>query len=121
MNPTDPRAEAVWKRTLPQIRSTRRHRRNRRIAVAGAACGTFAIWLTLQSPEAPGKPTVHIETAHPKIETMAVMRVDENGTIRLEEIAANELGSFEFAFGQTPLLPSELAASEIFPEDPPWF
>jgi hypothetical protein len=121
MNPTDPQAEAVWERTLPQIRDTRRNRRNLRIAGAVAACCALAIWLTPQSPEAPGMPTVRIEPAPPKIETMAVMRVDENGTIRLEEIASNELGSFEFAFGQTPLLPSEMAASEIFPEDFPWF
>lgn len=106
MNPPDPQADAVWQRTLPQIRATRRKRKIRRIAGGAAACCAFAIWFTLQSPEAPEKPTARIEPATPKIETMAVMRVDENGTIRLEEIASNELGSFELAFGQTPLLPS---------------
>ena len=38
---------------------------------------------------------------------MAVMRVDENGTIRLEEIASNNLGTIYFDFGQTPILHSE--------------
>lgn len=121
MNPSDQQAEAVWKRTLPQIRSTRRRRRNRRIAGAGAAGCAFAIWFTLQGPDAPQKSTAHIEPASPKIETIAVMKVDENGTIRLEEITSDELGSFQFAFGQTPLLPSKMAISEIFPEDSPWF
>jgi hypothetical protein len=106
MNPPDPQADAVWQSTLPQIRATRRKRRNRRIAGGAAACFAFAIWFTLQSSEVPANPVAQIEPAPPKIETMAVMRVDENGTIHLEEIAANELGSFEFAFGQTPLLPS---------------
>ena len=107
MNPPDPQAEAVWQRTLPQIRSTRRKRKIRRIVGAGAACCGLALWLMPQSPDTRGIPMVHIEPDLPKFETMAVMRVDENGTIRLEEIASNELGSIEFAFGQTPLLPSE--------------
>jgi len=121
MNPPDPQTEAVWQRTLPQIRATRRNRKTRRIAAATTACCALAIWFTPQSPDAIEKPTARIEPEPPKIETMAVMRVDENGTIRLEEIASNELGSIEFAFGQTPLLPSEMAASEMFPEDFPWF
>jgi hypothetical protein len=107
MNPPDPQAESVWQRTLPQIRATRRKRRNRRIAGGAAACCALAIWLTPRSPETAGTPTAHIEPALPKFETMAVMRVDENGTIRLEEIASNELGSNDFALGQTPILHSQ--------------
>lgn len=107
MNLPDPQADAVWQSTLPQIRTTRRNRRNRRIGGGVAACCAFAIWFTLQSPEVPEKPTAQIEPATPKIETMAVMRVDENGTIRLEEIASNNLGIIDFDFGQTPILHSE--------------
>ncbi len=106
MNPPDPQSDAVWQSTLPQIRSTRRKRRNRRIVGAGAACCGLALWLMPQSPDTQIIPIVHIAPEPQQVATMAVMRVDENGTIRLEEIASNELGSFEFAFGQTPLLPS---------------
>jgi len=120
MNPPDPQAEAVWERTLPQIRSTRRKRKICQIAGGVAACCGLTIWLTPQNPESPRLPTAHIEPAPRKIETMAVMRVDENGTIRLEEIASNELGTIEFAFGQTPLLPSEWAVSAIFTDDIRW-
>jgi hypothetical protein len=119
MNPPDPQAEAVWERTLPQIRATRRKRKIRRIA--GAACCAIALWFTLQSPEAPDPPTALSAPTLPKIETMAVMRMDENGTIRLEEIATNELGSIELAFGETPLLPSEMTASGLSSDDFPWF
>jgi len=107
MNPPDPQSDAVWQSILPQIRATRRKRSNSRIAGGAAACCAFAIWFTLQSPEAPEKQTARIEPATPKIETMAVMRVDENGTIRLEEIASNNLGTIDFDFGQTPILHSE--------------
>ena len=106
MNPPDPQAEAVWQRTLTQIRSTRRKRKVRRIAGGAAAFCGLALWLMPQSPENQGIPLIHIAPEPQQIATMAVMRVDENGTIRLEEIASNELGAIEFAFGQTPLLPA---------------
>lgn len=120
MNLPDTQAEAIWERTLPKIRATRRNRKIRRIMGGAAACCGLAIWLTPQRPENHGKPTAHSVPTPQKIETMAVMRVDENGTIRLEEIASNELGSIEFAFGQTPLLPSEWVASVTFPDDDRW-
>ncbi len=107
MNPPDPQAETVWQRTLAQIRSTRRKRKIRRIAGGIAACFGLALWLIPQSPENQRIPIIHIAPEPQQIATMAVMRVDENGTIRLEEIASNELGAIELAFGQTPLLPSE--------------
>lgn len=106
MNAPDPQAEAVWQQTLPQIRATRRNRRIRRIVGAGAACCGLALWLMPQSPDTREIPIVRIAPEPQQIATMAVMRVDENGTIRLEEIASNELGAIEFAFGQTPLLPA---------------
>lgn len=123
MNPPDPQSEAVWNRTLPQIRSTRRKRKLHRIAGAGAgaACSAFALWFTLQSPKTPDPPTALSEPTLPKIATMAVMRMDENGAIRLQEIATNELGSIELTFGETPFLPPEMAVSEISSFDFPWF
>ena len=81
MNSPNPQAEAVWERTLPQIRSTRRKRKIRRIAGGVAACCGLVIWLTPQSPVAPRNPSVHFEPTPREIATIAVMRVDENGTI----------------------------------------
>jgi hypothetical protein len=108
MNPPDPHAEAVWERTLPQIRSTRRRRGYRRItAAAVAGCG-LAMWLTLQGTKPTDKSVAHIEAATPVVETLAVMRIDDTGAIRLEEVASNELGSIELALGQTPLLTDDL-------------
>lgn len=104
MNPSDQHAEAVWERTLPHIRSTRRRRGYRRIAGAAAACCGLAIWLTLQGTKPIDKPVAHIEPAAPVFETIAVMRIDDNGDIRLEEIACNELGAIELTLGQTPLI-----------------
>jgi hypothetical protein len=108
MNPPDPHAEMVWQRTLPQIRSTRRRRTCRRIAGAAAACCVFAMWLTLQGSKPTAKPVVRIEPAAPVFETLAVMRIDDHGTIRLEEVAAHELGTVELALGQTPLLSDDM-------------
>ena len=104
MNPPDHHSEAVWERTLPHIRSTRRKRRYRRIAGVAAACCGFALWLTLRGPENTAEPVVSIEPAAPGVETIVVMRIDDHGAIRLEEVASNELGQIELALGQAPLL-----------------
>jgi hypothetical protein len=108
MNRPDAHAEAVWERTLPHIRSTRRRRGYRRIAGAAAACCGLAIWLTLHDTRPIAKPVVHIEPAAPVFETIAVMRIDDNGDIRLEEIASNELGEIELTLGQAPLISYDL-------------
>jgi hypothetical protein len=42
------------------------------------------------------------------METIAVMRIDEQGAIRLEEVVAGELGTMELALGETPLLSDEM-------------
>lgn len=108
MNPNDPHAEAVWQRTLPHIRSTRRRRACRRITGAAAACCGLAAWFVLQGTKPTDKPVARIEPETPEFETIAVMRIDDHGTIRLEEVAANELGAVELALGQTPLLSDDL-------------
>lgn len=107
MNPHDHHAAAVWERTLPQIRATRRMRGYRRIAGAAVACCGLAVWLTLQVSKTSDKPVVSIQPPTPDFETLVVMRIDDNGAIRLEEVASNELGPIEFALGQTPLLSYE--------------
>lgn len=67
------------------------------------------MWLTLQGTKPTDKPVVHIGSEEPFFETIAVMRIDDHGTIRLEEVAANELGTIELALGQTPLLSDDLS------------
>jgi len=108
MNPNDHLAEAVWQRTLPLIRSTRRRRAARRITGAAAVCCGVAVWFTIQGIKPGDKPVVHADSAIPVYETIAVMRIDDHGAIRLEEVAANELGTVELALGQTPLLSDEM-------------
>jgi len=105
MNPSDRHSEAVWEHTLPHIRSTRRRRSCRRITGAAAVCGALAaVWLTVHPGKPIDRPVVRIEPASPVIATIAVMRIDEAGDIRLEEVASNELGLTELSLGQTPLL-----------------
>ena len=109
MNPPDQNAEAVWQRTLPHIRSTRRRRGHRRITGAVGACGALAaVWLTLHAGKPIDKPVVVTESASPVLETIAVMRIDDNGAIRLEEVACNELGMTELTLGEAPLISDDL-------------
>jgi hypothetical protein len=109
MNPPNDHAERVWERTLPQIRLHRRRRRNRRIAAAAAvSCTLLGIWLALPTVQPTESPVVVTAPAPPKVETIAVMRIGDNGSVRLEELASSELGSIELAFGLTPLVSDEL-------------
>jgi hypothetical protein len=116
MNPSDPEADAVWRHILPQIRHTRRKRKIRQIVGSAAAVCGLAFLLTHPLRESTESSVTRIKPAPKTIETIAVMRVDENGSIRLEEITSNELGCVEFAFGQTPVISAESAASVIFPD-----
>jgi hypothetical protein len=108
MNPNDHLAEAVWQRTLPMIRSTRRRRAARRITGAAAVSCGVALWFTFHGAKPAHKPVDLIVTATPVMETIAVMRIDDHGAIRLEEVAAYELGTVELALGETPLLSDEM-------------
>ena len=109
MNPPDEHAERVWERTLPHIHLTRRKRGMHRLAVAAVAVSALlGMWPALESLR-PAEPRVLVTTpAPPKVDTIAVMRIGENGSVRLEELASNELGSIELAFGLTPLVSDEL-------------
>ena len=105
MNTKHSHSEAVWESTLPQIRSTRRRRAYRRAICATAACGALAaIWL-MPEPQSPAhSPVAEVEPDPPVHETIAVMRIDDHGTVRLEEVASSELGQVELVFGQAPLV-----------------
>ncbi|GAA5130363.1 hypothetical protein JIN84_04605 [Luteolibacter yonseiensis] len=122
MNPTDETANQVWVRTLPLVRKARHRRRRRRIMLAGiSACALVCCpWLAWrQSPGAPsglpiGLPPGERGTAAfvPPVseiqETIAVMRVDEEGRMRLEELPVGEFGSVELVFGLTQLVSDDL-------------
>jgi hypothetical protein len=71
------------------------------------SCALLGIWLVFQNVPSAESSVVLSEPAPPEIETIAVMRIDENGSVRLEELASNELGSIELAFGLTPLVSDE--------------
>ena len=82
--------------------------RNRRIAAAAAACGGICHVAHPSRSKPTDNPVVRIVPATPVFETIAVMRIDDHGTIRLEEVAAHELGTVELALGQTPLLSDDM-------------
>lgn len=111
MNLTDEKnANRVWEMTLPEIRNTRRRRGQRRVALAAiASCLLFGTsWLLLKP-----SPMVHETlTFAPPVseieETIAVMRVDEEGRFRLEELPVSDFGSIELAFGLTQLMSDDL-------------
>ncbi len=102
MKPPSENAEMIWERTLPEIRKTRIKRRNRQVAFAAATtCGLIATWFALLPPP-PNQPVVRaIPPLPPMEETIAVMRIDEYGRGRLEEVPMNQLGSVELTFGLT--------------------
>jgi hypothetical protein len=102
MKPTPESAEMIWERTLPEIRKTRIKRRNRKVAFAAATtCGLIATWFALL-PQAPNHPVIRtVPPLPPMEETIAVMRIDENGRVRLEEVPTNQLGPVELTFGLT--------------------
>jgi len=43
----------------------------------------------------------------PPVATLAVMRISPNGSVRLEELSARDLGSIELSFGLEPVVTSD--------------
>lgn len=109
MNSENKDADRVWERTLPQIRRTKIHRRNRKLGLAASAvCGLFGCWLSLQNPSVP-RHSVVVDASIPELpQKIAVMRIDGNGQVRLEELAVSELGSIELAFSLNQIVSDEL-------------
>lgn len=95
-------AEAVWHAILPEIRATRRRRRARRLALGGAAV-ILLVWALVPRPGPAASPATVVRTA-PAIGHFAVYRVADNGTVRLEMVAPDELGATELPFGLTPVV-----------------
>lgn len=106
MNP-DPHAKKVWESLLPEIRRKRRQRNAFKLS-AVSACFLALVFV----PFAKTRPLTAETTAsinyqkptEPVSETLAVMRVGDDGVVRLEEIGTDQLGSIELAFGLTPLI-----------------
>ena len=108
MKPDDHIAESVWQHTLSQVRTTKRRRQHRRIAVAATSCCVLlGSWLTLRPrPHAEDSRMATVQPV-PPVATLAVMRISPNGSVRLEELSARDLGSIELSFGLEPVVTSD--------------
>jgi anti-sigma-K factor RskA len=110
MNESEHSSADAWERILPQIRATRRKRRHRKIAAATAICAILGIWTGMRftvSSDNPVAPPIVTEVGEPSAPvTLAVMRVYQDGTVRLEEIACHELGPIELTLSLTPVIVS---------------
>ena len=103
MTPRPETAAQVWAAILPEIRATRRHRRHRRIAAAGGVV-LLAAWLALCPGPPPAVSAVTVVAPIPAEERLAVYRVAENGSVWLEEVAAQDLGATELTLGLSPVI-----------------
>lgn len=103
--PADPEAaDPIWTAILPEIRATRRRRRVRRLALGGAAVILLS-WALLPQPS-PDTPPATVHRATPAIGHghLAVYRMTDDGTVRLDMVAPDELGATELEFGLTPVV-----------------
>jgi hypothetical protein len=110
MNAPDPPSDTAWMRILPQIRKTRSARRQRKIVITTTLCAMLGIWLGMRlsnPPEnPPGPPLAHATPPPTPPATLTVMRVSHDGTVRLEELAGDELGQLELTLSLSPVIAS---------------
>jgi len=109
MNSPDQTSDAAWERILPQIRATRQKRAIRKIATITTLCAICGIWLGIRLTH----PTDH-PMHHPLIEdfpspevapvTLAILRVNHDGTARMEEVSIDELEEVELTFSLEPII-----------------
>lgn len=102
-------ADRVWENTLAQIKVTRNRRRRVKCGIAaGAISGWIAVWVMSTPASFLSKPSISIipPMAIPP-SNIAVMRVGDDGVIRLEECAPGELGSIELTFGLAPVVAND--------------
>ena len=104
MNPRSETAEQVWAAILPEIRAVRRRRQVRRIAAAAGGVLLLGAWLAMRSGPLPEAPPVVVSVPIPAAARVAVYRVAENGSVRLEEVALQDLGTTELTFGLAPVV-----------------
>lgn len=102
-------AGKVWENILPHIRSARKRRKRVKSSLAaGAICALAAILLILDSRTIPVAPQVAIaEPSEAYAPGIAVMKVGDDGVIRLEECMPDELGAIELVFGLAPIIAND--------------
>jgi len=110
MTSTNEDADRVWASTLQQIRKTRRQRGLGRITLAVvSACALGGVsWFLLNPPLTIPMQTAVTEPGLKIEETIAVMRVGEDGIARLEELSTGRLRSIELTFGLTQVVCEDL-------------
>jgi hypothetical protein len=103
----DPAAQ-VWAAILPEIRAVRRRRRQRRLAAATGSLLLLAGWLAFRPGPPPvmppSAPPVAVAAPVPAMERLAVYRVAENGSVWLEEVAPQDLGTTELTLALSPVV-----------------
>lgn len=109
MSSPDQTSDDAWERILPQIRATRQRRAIRKLATITALCSICAIWLGIRLSQ----PSVH-PIPHPVVDaipppevapaTVAVLRVNHDGTARMEEVSVEELEETELKFSLEPII-----------------
>lgn len=104
MNPSDETAERIWQTTVSLVRSTKSRRRNRRMAACGVAGAIAIACFSLSYPTLPERQVTGKVEVRAPVATLVVMKISENGGVRLEELSPSELGSMELAFGLAPTI-----------------
>lgn len=109
MKTSDSISDAAWERILPQIRATRKKRTIRKVATITALCSICALWVgnRLTRPSDLPMPPPVVD-AFPPLEmspsTIAVLRVNQDGTARMEEVHISELEEIQLTFSLEPII-----------------
>lgn len=109
MNSPDQTSDVAWERILPQIRITRQKRITRKIATITALCAMFGIWLGIRPFHPSENPMDRpiVKNFHPPEVapvTLAILRINQDGTARLEEVTIDELEEVELKFSLQPII-----------------
>jgi len=109
MIPEHEHAGKVWEQTLSHIRSTRQRRKRVKESLTTCLiCGLIILGFMLQPQKTPAAPHVAVaEDIQEPMQSIAVMKVGDDGVIRLEECLPGELGSIELVFGLTPIISND--------------
>jgi hypothetical protein len=109
MNTSNPTSDTAWDRILPQIRATRKMRVIRKVATITTLCSVFAIWMGLRLLQTSDhRMPQHMVDVFPHSETppstLAVLRVNQDGTARMEEVSIYELEEVQLTLSLEPII-----------------